>query len=131
MLHRPSPTVTPTSSLSSAQPAVHVVKGHAEVLAQAQFLQRFGEQCGQPGAMQDLGYFLSKPGVMARMPYLLLVSREQRLDTAHPQIDDLLGALLIFEYRAMGNPTGGFATNDRSGRGTLLARPGLEQEVVA
>ncbi len=51
--------------------------------------------------------------------------------SAEPKLEDLLGALLIFEYRFMGSATGGFATNDRSGRSTLVALPGREQQVVA
>jgi hypothetical protein len=81
--------------------------------------------------MQDLGFFLSKPGKMARMPYLLLVTRGKTFDVRHPDLDELVGVLLIFEYQAMGQATGGFATNDRSGRSTLLALPGCEQHVVA
>jgi hypothetical protein len=110
---------------------VHVVKGHAKVLRLATLLRRFGERCGQPGAMQDVGFFLSKPGAMARLPHLVLVSRGKQFDADDPNLEELLGVLLIFEYRAMGNPTGGFATNDRSGRSTLLALPGFEPQVVA
>lgn len=97
----------------------------------AELLKDFGQSCGHPGAMQDLGFFLTKPGAMARMPHLLLVSRRGDFDLGRPRVEGLLGALLIFEYRAMGRPTGGFATNDRSGRSTLVALPGQEQAVVA
>jgi hypothetical protein len=126
----PGPDVN-APALAVEQPRVHVVKGHARVRPLAEFLRRFGERCGQPGAMQDLGFFLSKPGAMARMPHLLLVSRGKQFDADDPKLEELLGVLLIFEYRAMGKATGGFATNDRSGRSTFLALPGLEQQVLA
>jgi hypothetical protein len=125
------PDVNASAAFAMEQATVHVVKGHAKVLPLAGFLREFGERCGQPGAMQDLGFFLSKPGAMARMPYLVLVSRGRQFDADDPKLEEMLGALLIFEYRAMGKATGGFATNDRSGRSTLLALPGLEQQMVA
>jgi len=123
--------VKASTALDVEQARVCVVKGHAEVGPLAKLLREFGELCGQPGAMQDLGFFLSKPGAMARMPHLLLVGRGTEMDTSNPKLDDLLGVLLIFEYCAMGRGTGGFATNDRSGRSTLLAMPGCEQKVAA
>jgi hypothetical protein len=128
-----SPTFDPKSFPASAveNASVHVVKGDAAVRRLAGFLHEFGARCGQPEAMQDLGFFLSKPGVMARIPHLLLVSRGKQFDADDPTMDELLGVLLIFEYRAMGRGTGAFATNDRSGRSTLLALPGCEQRVAA
>ena len=123
------PNTSPASAVENA--SVRLVKGHAAVLRLAGFLREFGARCGQPGAMHDLGFFLAKPGAMARIPHLLLVSREKQFDADAPRLDDLLGVLLIFEYRAMGWGTGAFATNDRSGRSTLLALPGLEQKVAA
>lgn len=131
MFGSPASDVNASAAPAVEQPSVHVVKGHAKVRSLAKFLREFGEWCGHPGAMHDLGFFLSKPGAMARMPHLLLVARGRVLDVSQPKLEDLLGALLIFEYRFMGSPTGGFATNDRSGRSTLVALPGREQQVVA
>jgi hypothetical protein len=67
---------------------------------------------------------------MARIPHLLVVSRA-RFDASDPSLTDTLGVLLIFEYSAMGQGTGAFATKDRSGRSTLVALPGCEQRVFA
>ena len=123
--------VNASAAPAAEQASVHVVRGHQEVRALAGVLKEFGVRCGQPGAMQDLGFFLSKPGKMARMPHLLVVSQGKTFDAAKPKLEDWVGVLLIFEYRAMGRATGGFATNDRSGRSTLVALPGCEQRVVA
>lgn len=125
------PDVNAAAAYAAEQATVHVVKGHEKVRPLAELLRAFGQRCGQPEAMQDLGFFLSKPGAMARVPHLLLVSREKPLEASDPKLDDLLGVLLIFEYCAMGLGTGAFATNDRSGRSTLLALPGCEQHVAA
>jgi hypothetical protein len=109
---------------------VHVVKGREKVLRMSKLLLAFSERCGQLGAMQDLGYFLSKPGAMERAPYLLLVSRTSNLDAHNPNLEDLVGVLLIFEYRPFGVATGAFATNDRSGRNTFLSLPQYWRQVV-
>jgi hypothetical protein len=110
--------------------AVHVVKGREEVTRLSKLLLAFSERCGQSGAMQDLSYFLSKPGAMARTPYLLLISRTSNLDARDPNLEELVGLLLIFEYRPFRIATGAFATNDRSGRNTLLALPHYQPQVV-
>jgi hypothetical protein len=128
----PVSDVHASTALTAEQAKVHVVKGHAKVRPLANFLHAFAEHCGQPGTMQDLGFFLSPmPGAIARIPYLLVVSRSHRFETLHPRLDDVLGVLLIFEYGAMGKGTRAFATKDRSGRNTLLALPGCGQSVVA
>jgi hypothetical protein len=111
-------------------PTVRVVKGREKVIRKSELLLAFSERCGQLGAMQDLGYFLSKPGAMERIPYLLLVSRTTNLDARDPNLEDLVGLLLIFEYRPCGVATGAFATNDRSGRNTFLMLPQYRQQVV-
>ncbi len=131
MFFSSAPDDNALSASLAEQANVHVVKGHARVRPLTGFLRAFGERCGHPEAMQDLGFFLSKPGAMTRVPHLLLVSRGKMFDAKNPQLEELWGVLLIFEFRTMGWPTGGFATNDRSGRSTLLALPGYEHEVMA
>jgi hypothetical protein len=86
-------------------------------------------RCNQHGAMDDIAYFLSKPGAWPRIPNLLLVSRTAELDLRNPKLDDLMGAVLIFEQDIFGFGVGAFATNDRSGRSTLIAA-GPERSLV-
>ncbi len=86
-------------------------------------LIRFSERCGQPGTMQDLAYFLQKPGLLKRVPYLCLVAKRPVESPGELAQEDLLGSLLLLEYRVLKLGTRSFATNDRSGRGSLLAKP--------
>jgi len=79
--------------------------------------------------MHDIAYFLEKPGALPRVPHLLLAG-SRGLDVNNPKLNDLQGFLLIFEQRVSGIGTGAFATNDRSGRSTLVARP-LDRPMVA
>jgi hypothetical protein len=126
-----TPNFVPVVSATRVdRPIVHVVSGRENALRLSGLLLAFSERCGQPGAMQDLAYFLSKPGAMARIPHLLLVSRTPNLDAGDPNLEDLFGLLLIFEYRPWGVATGAFATNDRSGRNTLIAMPQYRSQVV-
>jgi hypothetical protein len=113
------------------QPVIRVVRGRENVIRLEALLIAFSERCGQTGAMQDLAYFLSKPGAMARVPYLVLALRSGDSASGEPRLDDLLGVLLIFEYQPFGIATGAFATNDRSGRSTVIALPGHRATVVA
>lgn len=114
-----------------SEPVVHVVTGRENVLRLSHKLIEFSTLCDQPGAMQDIDYFLSKPGALPRIPHLLLVSRGPDLNLANPNLDDLVGVLLIFEQSLVGYRVGAFATNDRAGRNTLVAQPRDRARVAA
>lgn len=109
-------------SQAGSQPVVHRVTGRENVLRLSDKLTEFSARCDQPGAMHDIAYFLSKPGVLPRIPHLLLVSNGPELNLKSPNLEDLIGVLLIFEQSVAGRGLGAFATNDRSGRNTLVAR---------
>ncbi len=111
-------------------PRILFVTGREPVLRLGPRLMEFSERCGQPGSMHDLAYFLAKPGALPRIPHLLLVG-EAGLDPGAPNLADLLGAVLIFEQQIGGFGLGAFATNDRSGRSSLLARPRDRGRVAA
>ena len=114
-----------------SEPVVHVVTGRENVLRLSHKLIEFSTLCDQPGAMQDIDYFLSKPGALPRIPHLLLVSRGPDLNLANPNLDDLVGVLLIFEQSLVGYRVGAFATNDRAGRNTLVAQQRDRARVAA
>jgi hypothetical protein len=120
-----------TATRMGGKPSVHFVRGRGEVLRLSPQLRDFGARCGQSGAMHDMAYFLSKPGALPRIPHLLLVSRAGELDVNNLNHNDLLGALLIFEQQISGFGVGAFATNDRSGRSTLIAMPSDRSMVAA
>ena len=109
---------------------VHLVCGTEPILRMRSMLLEFSERCGQPGTMEDLPYFLSKPGLLERVPYLFLLVKRQDLRPDELAVDDLLGALILYEFRVLGQGLRAFASNDRSGRGTLLALPPLRMKMA-
>ena len=102
-------------------PRIQAVRGAREVLGFADVLDEFARRCDQTGAAADLAYFVSKPGVLKRIPILLLFLKETSAPAERPSADDLAGAVLVYEYRVPGISTGMYTSNDRSGRSTLLA----------
>ena len=54
---------------------IHIVRGSESILRLQQVLTDLSVRCGQPGVMDDVGYFLSKPGTLRRVPHLLLFSK--------------------------------------------------------
>jgi len=119
------------TNLSSSEPTfVHIVKGRERILAFRRILIPFSERCEQPGTMEDLPYFLSKPGLLRRVPKLYLVVKRKGLKPEQITVDDLAGTVLLYEFEFYSVGTGMFATNDRSGRGTLLA-PKCERARIA
>lgn len=123
--------VLPNSIGVESECSVEFVTGRDEVLRLSRQLMEFSARCGQAGAMHDIAYFLSKPGALPRTPHLLLVSRTSGPNLRGRDFNHLLGLLLIFEQRMLGMGTGTFATNDRSGRGALIAKPSDRSRVVA
>lgn len=121
---------SPLAPVLPPQPAIHLRHGKKEVLRSADLLQEFATLCDQPGAMSDIGYFLAKPGVLKRTPMLFLLSRDVATRTSELAARDLLGALLLYEYRFSGIRTGLYTSNDRSGRNTLVALPALRTLVA-
>ena len=113
------------------RPVVHCLTGREHVLRLSRSLVELSTRCGQPGAMDDIAYFLSKPGALPRIPNLLLVARTPELDLRSPKLDDLMGAMLIFEQNIAGIGVGAYATNDRSGRHTLISVAQDRSRVVA
>src|SRR5579864_4343897 len=93
--------------------ALHVVRGSENILAMREVLLVFSELCGQPGTMDDLSYFLSKPGLLTRVPCLFLVVKRSNLKLEELGVDDLIGALFLYEYSVLGYGIRAFATNDR------------------
>lgn len=111
--------------------SVHVVRGHNAVLGMQGVLAEFSERCGQPGVLDDIGYFLSKPGMFARVPHLLLVSKSATRNPAKFTPDTLLGALLVYGYTGLGIGLGLYTTNDRSGRGTVVAPAEMRSRIAS
>jgi len=100
-----------------------VLSGHGEVLAQSSLLESLAERCDQDGAMNWLGYFLSASSFRGKHPYLVLIMKSGA-DTSSPRLEDVHAAVLLFEYRALGLPTGVFSTDDWAGFRTVIAPKG-------
>ena len=109
---------------------IHIVRGSDSILRLQQVLADLSVRCGQPGVMDDVGYFLSKPGTLRRVPHLMLFSKSTGLDLKRLNADDLLGAVLLYRYMVLGCGIGMFSTNDRSGRGSLVAPAALRSAMA-
>jgi len=109
---------------------IHIVSGHDAVLRLRPVLADLCTKCDQAGVMDDVVYFLSKPGALKRVPRLLLVSKTPVLNMDRLTSDDLLGAVLLYKYSVLGLSIGAFTSNDRSGRGTLVAPAALRSQVA-
>jgi hypothetical protein len=109
---------------------VSLVCGRDSILQMQGVLTEFSRRCEQEGALNDVRYFLSKPGALKRIPHLILVWRSTESPSRDLTADDLVGAVLLYKYTLAGVGIGMYTTNDRSGRGTLLAAPELRSNVA-
>lgn len=123
--------LTEYSGRNGAGANIYVVRGREPILRMQSILTEFSERCGQAGATDDIGYFLSKPGILQRVPQLLLFTRLPVPVMAKITAGDLTGALLLYRYTSLGCDLRMFTTNDRSGRGTVVAPPDLRAKVAS
>lgn len=107
------------------------VQGSDAILRLQPVLLELGRICGLTFAMDDLNYYLSRLGVLKKTPHLLLMTRSGAVSSAaNVQAEDLLGAVLLYEYRTFGQPTSTFATDDTTGFRNLIALPGYRGTVA-
>jgi hypothetical protein len=110
-----------TTESTTADYIVHLIQGRESILRMQQGLADLSKRCNQPSAMDDLKYFLSRPGALKKTPYLVLLSSSTGAPTEITSPDEVMGALLLYEYRVAGRGSGIFATEDTTGRRTLVA----------
>ena len=110
--------------------SIRLIRGRESVLDARDLLTGLADRCGQHGVVRDLAYFLHKPGVLKRTPVLILIVRGDRKQGEALTYDHLTGAVLLFEYSIAGMHTRMFTSNDRSGRGTVIAPPHLRSAVA-
>ena len=77
---------------------MHIVRGGDSILRLQRVLADLSLRCGQAGVMDDLGYFLSKPGILKRVPHLMLFSNASALDLRRLTANDLMGAALLYKW---------------------------------
>ena len=125
-------TTLPAHAVRSmpSRPEFHLVEDRAAILRLNGILIEFAEGCDQPGAMQDMAYFLSKPGLLRRTPQLMLIFAGTKPPLDRITSESLLGAILLYNYRVSGCSIGVYTTNDRSGRNTLVAPPHLRSALA-
>jgi hypothetical protein len=107
-----------------------ILDSRAAILALSPVLESFAERCGQFGAMHWLPYFLDEAVTGRRLPRLVLLLKPE--ESSRPfSADDLLGAVLFFEYQACGMRTGVVATADAVGFNSVIAPAACRAEIAA
>jgi hypothetical protein len=70
--------------------------------------------------MSWLSYFLATSSFKGKKPYLVLIVERGATDSSL-RLEDVHAAVLLFEYRVLGIPTGAFSTDDWGGFRTVIA----------
>lgn len=91
------------------------MRGAASILQIQSALKGLSSRCGQPGAMDDLDFFLSRPQLRKKTPSLLSLCQKTEMDAPD-------AAVLLYEHHIAGHGIGIFATDDTTGRRTLIAK---------
>lgn len=121
---RPRSFVLPEAQGS---PVPLLVRGSSGVLRMQPVLQELAHRSGQVGAMDDLDYFLARPQIRKKMPCLITVAHmEQQSPTPAP--GELEAAVLLYEHHIAGHGIRIFATDDTTGRRTLVSPPWMRMQ---
>lgn len=107
-----------------------ILDSRAAILALSPVLESFAERCGQLGAMHWLPYFLDEAVTGRRLPRLVLLLKPEEISRPF-SADDLLGAVLFFEYQALGMRTGVVATADAVGFNSVIAPAACRAKIAA
>lgn len=110
-------SATAASGMTSFRP--RITCGVAGILQMKDELTDLARRSGQPGGMDDLNYFLARPQVRKKTPQVLW------LEGQLPKIESPDAAVLLYEHHVGGYGIRIFATDDTTGRRTLVSAPSL------
>ncbi|HEY2039949.1 MAG TPA: hypothetical protein VGG95_09815 [Edaphobacter sp.] len=96
-----------------------LVRGCNPILSMGSALADASERSGQPGAMDDLDFFLARPQIRRKTPYIISVAQNEGQASSKP--DSLEAAVLLYEHHAAGHGIRIFTTDDTTGRRTLIS----------
>ena len=103
--------------------AAHVchLRDRSAILRMRESLIHLSARCGQTGAMDYLEYFLTSTENLKKAPYLVLLATRSDLNVFELEANDLIAAVLIYEYKAMGFYSRVFSTSDFNGSRAVIA----------
>jgi hypothetical protein len=95
-------------------------------------LHMLSERSGQSGATHWLDYQMDVPAERKKIPTIVLVGAGGRtnLHSEHATADDLLGAVILFEYRIAGRGIRVFAADDATGQRAVIAPQHLRAQIA-
>src|SRR5437763_547977 len=105
----------PSAELSglAAPSQVNLIRSRAAIAGMQAELSAVACRCGQVGALDDIEFFLARPQVQKKTPCLVTI--------AEGDGSVLRAALLLYEHRIGGHSLHIFATDETTGRRTLVA----------
>ena len=104
--------------------SVQLLRGRRAIVRLQSELALLARNSSQTGEADNLAYFLSTPDALKKIPWLLTIG-----DPARP--GNLIGAVLLFEYRLGFVGLRVFAGADISGRRDVIAAPEMRAQVAA
>jgi hypothetical protein len=115
----------------SMDKSIQIVHGRESILRMQPMLIELSARCGQAGAMNDLEYFMTRPSVLKKTPHLVLVMAEGAVSAENATADQVVGAALLYEYLVLGRGLRIYATDETTGRRSLVAPPSLRYKAAA
>ncbi len=115
----------------ASSPHFVVLRGRVEILRLRTVLTNLSALCGQAGAMDYLEYFLTATENLKKTPYLVLMASRSDVDVSEMRVEDLRGAVLVYEYKVFGFRSSIFTTSDFNGNRTVIAPAALRRQVSA
>jgi hypothetical protein len=97
------------------------LRDRSAILRMREKLIRLSAHCGQTGAMDYLDYFLTSTDNVKKAPYLVLLAARSDVNVFDLEAEDLVAAVLVYEYKALGFYSRVFSTSDFNGSRAVIA----------
>ncbi|HEV2646708.1 MAG TPA: hypothetical protein VGU46_10115 [Acidobacteriaceae bacterium] len=107
-----------------------MLRGRAAILAKAEMLEELCRRTGKEHAMRWLEYEMDKPTARKKIPTLLLIGLNEDVTPEQATAGDVLGAVMLYEYKFAGLGLQLFATDDMTGAATVIAPAHCRSEVT-
>lgn len=115
------------SRCDPAQAAIYIIREREAILGMHGMLVELSARCDQPGAMDHLEYFLSRPKFANKIPCLILFCSVCPPTSS----DEIEGAILLYEYLVSGFACRVFVADYHGGDRTVIAPRQFRSQIAS
>jgi hypothetical protein len=111
-------------------PRIEILRGRDALLSRLELLNTLGERTGQTGAARWLLHQMGSPTERKKIPTLVLVGGSELTGAPDASVDEVHGAVIVYEFKVAGCGLKVFAGADTTGQQAVIAARHLRSQVA-